>query len=152
MWCGASLYLFICHLYTSGKASVQMSKVCWAPVAAPGILATREADIRRTVVQGQPRQKQFVRLYLANTLYLATQTKIWWNGSRSGRVPAQQAWGPKFKPEYCKKKKKKQSCFLIVGFQEFLKLCILDIRHLSVMYVTKIFSQWWFSFSFFVWG
>jgi hypothetical protein len=48
------------------------------------------------------------------------------------------------------KKKKKQSCFLIVGFQEFLKLCILDIRHLSVMYVTKIFSQWWFSFSFFV--
>jgi hypothetical protein len=56
----------------------------------PVILATQEAEIRRIVVQGQPKQR------VPNTLSQKHPTE-----RRAGGVA--QGIGPEFKPQYCKK-------------------------------------------------
>jgi hypothetical protein len=61
----------------------------------PVILATQEAEIRRTVVQSQPRK------IVHETL---SQKKKKPSQKKTGGVA--QGGGPKFKPQYCKKKKK----------------------------------------------
>jgi hypothetical protein len=62
----------------------------------PVILATQEAEIRRIPVQSQPGQ------ILRQTLSQKTFHK-----NRTGGVA--QGEGPEFKPQYCKKKKKKSN-------------------------------------------
>jgi hypothetical protein len=64
-------------------------------VALSLILAIQEAEIKRIVAQSQPRQ------VICETLARKTLHK-----NRAGRVP--QGVGPEFKPQYCKKKKKKR--------------------------------------------
>jgi hypothetical protein len=59
----------------------------------PVILATQEAEIRRIVVRSQPEQ------IVHKTLF----QKILPQKSRAGGVA--QGKGPKFKPQYCEKKK-----------------------------------------------
>jgi hypothetical protein len=59
------------------------------------ILATQEAEIRRITVQSQPGQRVHKTLS-PNTLYK----------NRAGGVA--QGEGPEFKPQYSKKKKKKE--------------------------------------------
>jgi hypothetical protein len=58
----------------------------------PVILATQEAEIRRIVVQGQPRQ-----------IVCETLSRKYPTQKRAGGVA--QGGGPEFKPQYCKKKK-----------------------------------------------
>jgi hypothetical protein len=58
----------------------------------PVILATQEAEIRRIVVQSQPRQ------IVCETLFRKYSSQ-----KRAGRVA--QGVGPEFEPQYCKKKK-----------------------------------------------
>jgi hypothetical protein len=65
------------------------------------ILATQEAVIKRIAVQSQPMQ------IVCKTLSLKTQTK---KKKRAGGVA--QGVGSQFKPQYCKKKKKKK----VIGF------------------------------------
>jgi hypothetical protein len=60
----------------------------------PGILATQEAEIRRIAIRSQPRQ------IVCETLSWKTLHK-----NRAGGVA--QGLGPRFKPQYLKKKKKK---------------------------------------------
>jgi hypothetical protein len=62
----------------------------------PIILATPEAEIRRITVWGQPRQ--IVRETLSRK-----------NPSQKRAGGVAQSVGPKFKPQYCKKEKKKKS-------------------------------------------
>jgi hypothetical protein len=61
----------------------------------PAILATQWAEIRRVMVQSQPREIVFKTL----------SQKKYISHERVGGVA--QAVGPEFKPQYCKKKKKK---------------------------------------------
>jgi hypothetical protein len=59
----------------------------------PVILATQETEIRKIMVQSQPRQ-----IVPGDRILKKPITKKgWWSGSSSS--------GPKFKPQYCKKKK-----------------------------------------------
>jgi hypothetical protein len=62
----------------------------------PVILATQEADIRRIVVQSQPRQT-------------VQETLSWKNTSQKRAGGMAQGEGPEFKPQYHKKKKKEIS-------------------------------------------
>jgi hypothetical protein len=64
------------------------------PVAQPVILATQEAETRGIVVRSQPGQIVFKTLSRKNS------------SPRAGGVA--QGVGPKFKPQYHKKKKKKK--------------------------------------------
>jgi hypothetical protein len=41
-----------------------------------------------------------------NPIWKILDTKNGWQNDSSSRTPAYQAWGPKFKPQYHKKKKK----------------------------------------------
>jgi hypothetical protein len=70
----------------------------------PIILATREAEIRRIVVQGQPGQM----VHETPPISKITRTKMDWRSRSSGRVPALRAQSPKFKPQSHKKKKKRK--------------------------------------------
>jgi hypothetical protein len=56
------------------------------------ILTTQEAEIRRIKVprEGNSSQDPILKMLITK--------QGWWNGS-SGRVPAQQALGPQFKPQ-----------------------------------------------------
>jgi 2-iminoacetate synthase ThiH len=62
----------------------------------PIILAMQETEIRRIMAQGQPRQ-----------IVLETLSRK--NPSQKSTGGVTQVVGPEFKPEYCKKKKKKKS-------------------------------------------
>jgi hypothetical protein len=59
----------------------------------PVILATQEAEIRRIIVQSQPRQ-------------IVQESLSQKDPKRAGGVA--QGVGPEFRPQYCKKKKKKK--------------------------------------------
>jgi hypothetical protein len=59
----------------------------------PVVLATQEAEIRRTEVQSQPEQIDCETLF-QNTLH------------KNRACGVAQGEGPEFKPQYCKKKKK----------------------------------------------
>jgi hypothetical protein len=59
----------------------------------PAILAIQEAEIRRIVVQSQPRQ-------------IVHSTLSWKNPSQKSAGEVAQGVGPEFRPKYCKKRKK----------------------------------------------
>jgi hypothetical protein len=62
----------------------------------PVILATQEAEIRRIVVQRQPRQ-------------IVCETLPWKNPSQKKAGGVAQGVDPEFKPQYRRKKKKKRN-------------------------------------------
>jgi hypothetical protein len=72
----------------------------WLP---PVILVTQETEIRRIVVQSQPRQ-----------IVCKTLSRKILHKSRAGGVA--QGEGPEFKPQYRQKKKEKLIYFIIVVF------------------------------------
>jgi hypothetical protein len=61
----------------------------------PVILATQEAEIKRIAVQSQLRQ------IVHETLSRKNPSQKWAGGVAQGE-------GPEFKPQYCKKKKKRE--------------------------------------------
>jgi hypothetical protein len=74
--------------------------ICQSLAATPVILATQKTEIKRIMVQSQPRQRRDHILKTPNT------KKGWCNGS-SSRASFQQAWGPELKTLVLPKKKKK---------------------------------------------
>jgi hypothetical protein len=76
------------------RSETQSQKKAGRQCLTPVILATQEAEIRRIAVQSQPRQ--IVRKSLSQKIP---------SQKRAGGVA--QGVGPEFKPQYCKKKKKK---------------------------------------------
>jgi hypothetical protein len=71
------------------------------------ILASWEAEIRKMVVQGQHGQQK-------RNPYQAYLTQKGLSDGSRGRAPAWQAHSLRFKPQFCKKKKKKMFSSLVI--------------------------------------
>jgi hypothetical protein len=77
-------------LKTKTRTELELGARCWWLTSV--ILATQEAEIRKLVVQGQPRQ------IVLETLSQKTHHKKKAGGMAEGV-------DPEFKPQYCKKKR-----------------------------------------------
>jgi hypothetical protein len=106
------------HLIPWAQSQVHTPTRClWL---TPVILPTQEAEIRRIMVQSQPRQ-------------IIQKTLFWKKTHHKNRasVPAQ-GESPEFKPQYCKKKKRKrerETQGVWHRFPMMLNSTVGDIRH-----------------------